>query len=189
MPKSLKYQRAKKNLLLFCAIILLFGMAVGIYYGNLHPISQNHLKTIQEENTIVSFLISHFSTTSSLFVLSFFFIGVPLAVVYLFIEGLSLGVTISLFISYYQLHGLLYIILFFLFSKIPFYLFYLLFLKKLMTIQKAILFFLIKKINPKEVIIKAAIGALLLIFLLCLYDLFFSFIIFPLMKQAPLLPN
>lgn len=169
----------QKNVLIFLAIILLFGIILGIYFGfNAKELMENTISNyvLKIEEQGYHFAISHFTILSLLFVLSFIGLGVPAAIAYLFFEGLTIGFCGSIFTLIIGVRGLIYILIFFLLTKIPFLFIYNFFFNKILLITKSLISWIIYKQSKKDYIINLALGCLILIVILLCYDLIFDFL-------------
>lgn len=165
-----------KNLWIFLSIILIFGIGVGIYFGITNPHTlENTLTNYTLENQITHFSLNHFTIFSVLLISSFLLIGIPLAIGYLFYEGMSLGFCITLFLSSFHIKGLLYIITFSIVTKLIFLCIYYLFFLKILNIAKCIISWVIYKNNKKDQLVHLTIGCLILLLFLFCYDLFLDF--------------
>lgn len=117
-------KKLKNNSLVrFVVALFLFGLAVGIvvyfsYKPNLNEYMDN-FKSLIVTTPNNTFLLN-FIIISSIFLLSLFVIGVPFIIFYIFYEGLSVGYTLSVFISFYGFKGALFYLLFFLVIKLVF---------------------------------------------------------------------
>ncbi len=177
MKKIGNVVKTHKNLWIFLIIILTFGIGVGIYFGiTSASVLDNTLNNYITNSSSTHFSLNHFTILSIILISSFLLIGIPLAISYLFYEGMSLGFCLTLFIINFQLKGFLYIIIFFLLIKIVFLIIYFFFISKILNIGKNILSWIIYKNNKKEQIIHLSIGCFVLILLLFCYDLFIDFI-------------
>ena len=184
--------KSKKNVLLFLIIILICGTVLGLYFGlQSKDIMQNTVSNYAlniKENTI-HFAIPHFIILSLLFVLSFIGLGIPAAIAYLFYEGLSIGFCSCIFSIIFGLKGFIYIFLFILITKLPFLFLFNFFFNKILAITKSILSWLIYKQNKKDHLINLAVGCLILIVILFLYDLFLDLFGLNLIRMLSFLLN
>lgn len=179
MKKISMQLKNQKNVLIFLAIILLFGIILGIYFGfNAKELMENTISNyvLKIEEQGYHFAISHFTILSLLFVLSFIGLGVPAAIAYLFFEGLTIGFCGSIFTLIIGVRGLIYILIFFLLTKIPFLFIYNFFFNKILLITKSLISWIIYKQSKKDYIINLALGCLILIVILLCYDLTFDFL-------------
>ena len=179
MKKISMQLKNQKNVLIFLPIILLFGIILGIYFGfNAKELMENTISNyvLKIEEQGYHFAISHFTILSLLFVLSFIGLGVPAAIAYLFFEGLTIGFCGSIFTLIIGVRGLIYILIFFLLTKIPFLFIYNFFFNKILLITKSLISWIIYKQSKKDYIINLALGCLILIVILLCYDLTFDFL-------------
>ncbi len=178
--KTLKqYTKKKKNAIIFVLILLTFGIGVGVYFGfiakdSLESLIQNYVLNLQKEN--IHFLIPHFTILALIFVLSFIGIGAFLGIGYLFYEGLSIGFCLTIFTSFYQAKGFLFILLFILLTKIPFLIFLSFFSAKSIQISKALISWILYKKEKKEKIIHLSLSCLITLLFVLIYDLFLTFL-------------
>lgn len=192
MKKISMQLKKQKNTVLFLAIILICGILIGIYFGNTakHTMTNtisNYALNIKEQS--IHFTIPHFTILALLFVLSFIGLGIPLAIAYLFYEGLSIGFCSSIFSILFGLKGFVYVIVFFILTKIPFLLIYNFFFNKITSITKAIISWIIYKENKKDLLVNLALGCLILIIIIFIYDLFLDFLGIKLIKTLSFLLN
>lgn len=181
-----------KNLWIFLLIILAFGFAVGIYFGILSRNSfQNTISNyaLSLTSNATHFSISHFAVFSILLISSFFLIGIPLAIGYLFYEGICFGFCLALFIINYQWNGFLYMLIFFFLTRLFFLLIFGLFLSKIIRIGKSIIKWVLYKKNQKDYIFHITLNCILLILILLCYDLFFDLIGIQLVRYFGFLLN
>lgn len=170
----------QKNLWIFLLIILLFGIGVGIYFGSISKeFLTNTLSNYaaNRENQAIHFTIPHFTILSLLFTFSFFLIGIPAAIAYLFYEGMSIGFCTCLFTSNFEFQGLIYIFLFILCTRGVFLLLYFFFFQKILLISKCILSWIIYKKWKKEEILKLSIKCFIIILILFVYDLILDYLL------------
>jgi len=177
MKQIAKNIKEHKNLWIFLTIILIFGIGIGIYFGITYGKAlENTLTNYALTDQATHFSLTHFVTLSLLLITSFLFIGIPLAISYLFYEGMSIGFCITLFTTTFHWKGFIYIFLFIVLTKLIYFLIYYFFFSKLINIGKSLISWLIYKKNKKDYIIHLAIGCFILILILFCYDLFLDFI-------------
>ena len=147
----------RNYLLLVCSLMGL-GIILGIiYYHFLNPDIQNSLI-----NTITNFqnfqyngILKYLTIMSLLLISSFFIIGLPLSLFYLFYESLSLGFILNIFYLTFKIKGLLYALIYLLINKLLVLLLLIIFVKKCLHISRLIIgHFIYRKDNViKEKII------------------------------------
>lgn len=104
------------SLVRFVIALFLFGLTIGIVvYFSFKPNLTEYINNFK--NLIVSspnntFLLNVI-IISSIFLLSLLIVGTPLIVFFIFYEGLSIGYTLSVFISFFGFKGALFYLLFF----------------------------------------------------------------------------
>ena len=173
LHKSLKEH---KNLWLFLAIILAFGMGVGIYFGiTSKDLLKNTVTNYSLTEQFTHFSVNHFVVFSVLLITSLLLIGIPLAISYIFYEGMSIGFCFTLFISTFHFKGFLYMLAFTILTKIIFFLLFCYFFLKILNISKSIIAWMIYKKNKKDTIVHLMIGCLLLLLILFCYDLLIDY--------------
>lgn len=170
--------RLLKNLWIFLLIIFSFGVAVGVFFAfqtsaSFSNVLSNYAVTFTEKSTY--FAITHFVILAVLFISSFFVFGIPLSIAYLFYEGISFGFCLALFSLIFSLKGFLFIFLFLLFTKIPFYIIFCFFISKLLSIGRSVLSWILTKNNKKDYLFQLSIACFVLVLILFCYDLIFDF--------------
>lgn len=164
-----------RNVWIFLGIILLFGIGVGIYFGfqsgnTLDNTITNYVTTIGNDG--FHFTITHFIILTVLLISSFFLFGIPLAVAYLFYEGITIGFCITLFMHSFGINGFFYMILFFLITKVFFLLLYAFYFTKLLSISKGIISMVVYKTEQKDKLIHLFISCFVLFIIMFVFDLF-----------------
>lgn len=163
-----------KKFLLFILIIIVIGLISGtIYYSFLKPeIKTNIFNTINELDTLrYNNIFKDLFIMSMLLVSSFFIIGIPLSILYIFYESFSLGFLTLLFLTLFHIKGLIYLIFFIAINKLIVFVLMLFFIKKIINIGRFTIGSIIYK---KETLIKEKI---ILNFVNSLYIIIFVFII------------
>mgnify|MGYP005809495311 FL=1 len=174
---NLKYCKEyfKKNqyFVLFLAVLLIFGIFVGLYLG------VSHIDILKEEvtyfvnnisNRAYNYLFFHFFVFVIGIVTSFLAIGVPFLCTVIFYEGMSIGFLIGIFSVTYGLTGFVFSIIFILITKL-FYLICLLFLfSKCLRIARKMIGKYIYKTDPSIIVVHLVKGCALCTFLLVIYD-------------------
>ena len=138
----LTYLKEQKKYLIFIGIILLIGLISGVVYYILlnSDIKENITETmINYNNFRYNSIIKDLIIMSNLLVTSLFLIGIPLGLFYLFYEGMSFGVILSIFIVNFKLSGLFYIIFYFLINKLLILLIMTLFIKKIINVGRYVI--------------------------------------------------
>ncbi len=175
-----------KKYLIFMLSIVLIGLIVGIIYY----ISQS----IDVKNRIIS-IISNYDSfkynaifkdliiMSILLVSSFLVIGIPLALFYLFYEGVSIGFLISIFLASFKIKGLIYLLFFLLVNKCLSFLLIFLFIQKIINIGRYVIGLIIYKNETviKEKVIQnftSSLSYIIIIFILNIFLYFLSSFLF-----------
>ena len=141
MVNNMNKQNIKKYLA-FIFILLLIGVISGIiYYYNLDSnIKENVINTLAEYKIVnINNIFKHFLILAIILVLSIFVVGVPLAIFYLYFEGVTIGFTITIFTIKFGISGLLYGIIYNLATKLFFLFLLVIFLNKIFNITKIII--------------------------------------------------
>ena len=168
-----------KSLLLFIAILFLFGVVTGFLFYfkqessvketvslSLTNLFQNNVFTIK--NIFYHFIIL-LIVCSTLFC----FIGLPILVIYIFFEGLTIGFILPIFFSLFKINAILYFLLYFLLVKFFFvFLLFMLFVKSIYYL-KSYLICLKKKSYD---FIKSLKYIVVLIFIILMNDCFVYFV-------------
>jgi len=138
----LKLFSQHKKHFIFALIVILVGFLSGIIYY----ILLNEETKLNISYTIINYtnfknnaIIKDLIIMSSLLVTSFFIIGLPLSIFYLFYEGLSYGFLISIFMHNFGISGLIYGSLFFVINEFLILLLIIFFIKKLINITRFII--------------------------------------------------
>ena len=149
MPKFITNH---KTYLLFVGIIIGIGILVGILYYQL--LDENVKNNIVQ--TITSFKIFKFNNIlkdliimSLLLVFSFFIIGLPLSIFYLFYESFSLGFLLNIFYVSFKIKGIIYFLLYFFINKLLVLILIIFFIKKIINISRYIIGYLIYRKDSK----------------------------------------
>lgn len=144
-----------KKYLKFIFIIASIGLLSGIiYYQFLSTEVQNNvINTIKELEIYNSnYIIKDLIIMSVLLVSSFFVIGLPLSIFFIFYESLSIGFLINLFFASFKIKGLIYILIYLLTNRFINIILLILFVQKIINISKLIISLLINKDNKNEYI-------------------------------------
>lgn len=137
-------QILKKNrkYLMFIFILILIGLLCGfIYYHFLSVETQNQIaNTIKNySNFRYNFIIKDLIIMSLILVLSFFIVGVPLSILFLFYESLSIGFLINTFFVSFGISGLLYSFAFIIINKLITLILIIFFIQKVINIGRLII--------------------------------------------------
>lgn len=109
------------NLVKFVVALFFIGVIIGaIFYFAYRPDLSGNIETFKDlissthQNTFLSSLV----LISAIFVLSITVIGLPVAIFYIFYEGLSIGYTLASFVFLYHIKGAIFYLFFFFVSKL-----------------------------------------------------------------------
>lgn len=169
-----KFINDHKNYLLFAVIVIGLGILIGIlYYQFLDENNKNNIVlTITNYNNFkFNNVLKDLIIMSLLLVSSFFIIGIPLSIFYLFYESFSLGFLLNTFFATFKIKGIIYFLLYFISNKLIVLLLMIFFIKKIINISRYIIGYLIYR---RDSTIKDKI---MINFKKCLYSILIIFII------------
>lgn len=177
----IKMISSNKKYLIFVGIILLIGFVSGIIYYNLLTTSIKEsisLTIINYNNFRYNSIIKDLIITSLLLVTSFFIIGIPLSLFYLFYEGLSLGLVFNIFLVNFKFNGLLYSLIYFLINKFLVLFIMVFFIKKIISIGRHIIGLIIykKDMSIKNKLVCSTINSIYLIVFILVINILLYFI-------------
>lgn len=169
-----------KKYFMFILIILVMGIISGIiyYYKLDNEIKDNIILSLNDFNIIhINNIFKHFTLMAIILILSFFIIGVPVSIFYLFYEGISIGFVFTIFSIKYGFSGFIYAIIFNLFTKFIFIFVLTIFIKKIYIISKVLILNIIitKNNNNKNIIITKFKSSLILILIVFISDIIIYF--------------
>ncbi len=138
----------------------------------------NNLNDLRYNNILKDLIMM-----SLLLVTSFFIIGYPLSTLFLMYEGFSFGFVFAGFINNFLLGGLIYSLIYILFSIVPIFLI-IVFSKKILNISKNILKLLFKKdsVTLKNNVINNFRNSLYIIVLTLVINLFLYIVSLPILN-------
>lgn len=128
-----------KKYLMFVSIIILVGVCSGIIYYNLlnSEIKESINYTMLNYNNFrYNNIFKDLIIMSLLLVTSLFIIGIPIALFYIFYEGLALGLILNIFSETFNISGLVYGIIYLLINKLLVLILMIFFIKKLIFISR-----------------------------------------------------
>lgn len=167
------FQSNKKYLMFIITTVgigILFGV---IYYHFLTTDVQD--KIILTLNNFTNFsynaILKDLIIMSLILVSSFFVIGIPLSIFYLFYESFTIGFLLNIFFAAFKLKGLLYIIIYIILNKVITFVLIILFIKKIINISRLMIGLIIYK---NDISVK---NKIILNFKNCLYIIIFTLII------------
>jgi hypothetical protein len=114
----------RKFLLKFVLSLFVVGIILGVifnlaYKANFEPDFESFKEFIGTGH--INTFMPHIILIIGTFILSISVIGIPLIIFYTFYIGLAFGFTITTFIKFYHLKGLLFYVLYFMSTKLIFY--------------------------------------------------------------------
>lgn len=114
---------ANKSLLLFVGIIFLFGILSGVFFYFQQDATFLKAMTLNLQNLFqtnvfdLKSIFYHFVILAFLIVLLFLFLAGPFCLLVLFLEGVSMGFLIPVFLTLYHLKGIFVFLVYFLLIK------------------------------------------------------------------------
>ena len=172
----LKYLKKHQKYLFFVLFIIIIGFSCGLIY---FLIQDNTIK-----NDIITSLNNSFSlkynailkdliSLSIILVLSFFVIGLPLGLFYLFYEGLSVGFMLLSFLYAYSFKGFIFFLFYFLINKLLFFILLIFYLRKIINIGRLTIGLIIYRQDnvTKEKLIQNFIKALFITIFILIIDI------------------
>jgi len=142
-----------KKYLKFVFVIIVIGLISGfLYYHFLNSeVQENIINTIKDYTIFNSnYIFKDLIITSVILVSSFFIMGIPLAIFFLFYESISLGFLINIFFVAFKLKGLIYIALYILINRLLVFFLIILFLQKIINIGRLVIGIILSK-NDKTI--------------------------------------
>lgn len=136
----------KKFLLLIVFVITISLICGYFYYYSLDDdIKVNIIENLKNYNIFnCNNIIKDLTIMSTILILSFFFIGLPLCITYLGYETFIIGFLINMFLNFYKIKGLSILLIYMVIRVIPLFLI-IIFLKKIINISKLSFKYLINK--------------------------------------------
>lgn len=131
-----------KKYLLFVLSIIAIGILLGIiyYYFLGNDTQEAVISTISNFNNFrYNAIIKDLTVMSLLLISSFFIIGIPLNIFYLFYESLSLGFLFNIFYITFKFKGIIYILLYIIINKLLTFILIIFFVRKCIRISRYII--------------------------------------------------
>lgn len=141
-----------KQFLVFVSAILIMGILSGIlyYYSLDQSIKDNVIITMNSFNVSgINNILRHVVILSIITVSSMLIIGFPLSLFYLYYEGIGIGFTLTVFTILSGMKGLLYSIIYIIFTKALFIFLLFISIKKILNISKLIVNYMVNKNSEK----------------------------------------
>ncbi len=184
--------KKNKKYLVFMVSIVLIGLIVGIiyYYIQSSNVKNNIINIISTYDSFkYNAIIKDLIIMSLLLISSFFIIGLPLSIFYIFYEGFSIGFLLSLFFASFKIKGVIYLLLFLLINKIIIFILMFFFIQKIINIARYMIGYIIYKKEGliKEKIIKNFISSLSYIIIVFFLNIFLYFLSSFLFKELAFL--
>jgi len=174
MVKNMFYKMQHyKKYQLFIFIVVIFGLISGLLYYNFLPSELKEtvdLTVRSMSNFQYNAIVKDLIVFSLLLITSFFLIGIPISIIYLYYECLSIGFLISIFFINFKLGGLLFILIYIIINKLITTFLLIIFIKKIYNISKLVLNLLIYKE-------RYSIDKIIINFKYCIYIIIFIFIL------------
>jgi len=175
------FWKNNKKFLKLIIWVLTIGLILGIgYFLFLNSdIKVQITETLQNYNNYrYNGILKDLIIMSFLLVLSIFVVGIPLQILFVLYEGISLGFLLSIFSANFGISGLTYGLLFIIFNKLITFLFMIYFIRKNLNISKYILSLIIyRKDNlATKKLFQNFYSALLIIIIVFLINLLIYYI-------------
>lgn len=168
-----------KSLLLFISVLFLFGFITGIlfYFKQEASVKESILLSLANlfQNNVFTIknIFYHFIILIVICATLFCFIGLPILVLYIFFEGITIGFIVPIFFSLFKINAIWYFLLYFFLVKFLFVFFlFMLFVKSIHYLKNYIL--CLKK--KSYAFIKNLKYIVILIFIILINDLFVYFV-------------
>ncbi len=140
-----------RNYLVFVIAIIAIGILAGIiYFHFLDEDTLNNLLTTLNNYNVIKYngILKYLTIMSLLLISSFFVIGIPFSLFYLFYESLSFGFLINAFYMAFKIKGLLYILIYLMVNKLLVFILLIIFVKKCIRIGRLMIgMFIYRKDN------------------------------------------
>lgn len=179
MDKMKTYFKKKKYLFLFLAVLILFGVVVGLFLGisNIDFLKENVLYYASHvEDQSLSYSLFHFFLLVISLATSFFGIGIPFLCAIIFYEGLTIGFLIGIFSCTYLIGGFFFSIIFILLSKLPYLFLLVLFILKCFEIARKMIGKYLYKTDPSLAVSNLLKACICIILLVLFYDTILYFV-------------
>lgn len=168
-----EYIKRNKLYLLFIAVLLIFGIVVGLYFGISHIDSLKedvlyYTSHIQERS--YNYLFFHFFVLVLGVILSFFGIGVPFLCALLFYEGMSIGFLLAIFAITYGFNGFLFAFIFLLITKLVYLICFWFLFSKCVKIARKMIGKYLYKTDPSLLLVHLLKGVSVFILFVMIYD-------------------
>ncbi len=130
-------------------IIVLISLLVGIIYFNMlnNNIKLDIINTLNNSKLNYNNIIKDLIIMCIILVTSFFIIGIPLSILYLIYNGLSLGFILSSFYSTYKINGIFYFLYYSFINKLIPFILIIIFIKRCIQISRLLIGYIIYKDN------------------------------------------
>ena len=140
-----------RNYLVFVLAIIAIGILAGIiYFHFLDKDTLNNLLTTLNNYNVIKYngILKYLTIMSLLLISSFFVIGIPFSLFYLFYESLSFGFLINAFYMAFKIKGILYILIYLIVNKLLVFILLIIFVKKCIRIGRLMIgMFIYRKDN------------------------------------------
>ncbi len=171
-----------KKYLLFLSIVFLVGLVGGgLFVFFLKEDSKEmvleNINAWVGSDLRISLFLPHIFALSVLFVLSFFIIGLPIYIFFMFYNGFSVGFTVASIGSIFQIKGIIYGIIYVLISRGIFLVLLLIFIFFLVRIGEKVFLIMTHKSNKNEgqLILGLVKKSLIVLLLILINDTFLYF--------------
>ena len=178
-----------KKLYLLMITFIVIGIVCGTIFLNVASEDAKEIIFLNINNYIqnmnnnhVNNIILHLIVLSSLVMSTFFIIGVPISMFYLFYNGFSIGFTINSFINIFGINGFIYGLIYILITKGLFIVLFTLLNIYLIRISKLIIDKIVNRISIKDKIYYLLIRCIIIISIVLLFDVLLYFFGIPLLN-------
>ena len=178
-----------KKIYLLMMLFIAIGIVSGIVFLNIASEDakeiillniNNYLQNIN--NYHINNILLHLIILSSLVISTFFIIGIPLGMFYLFYNGFSIGFIISSFINIFGINGFIYGLIYIVITKVIFIMLFSILIYNLIRVSKLVLDKIINKESIKDKIYILLIRCILIIGIVLIIDIVLYFFGVPLLN-------
>ena len=161
-----------KKYLMFILVIFVISVLLGFLYYNIlnDDVKNNIINTINDSKLINNNYLKDLIIMSTILISSFFIVGIPLSIFYLFYEFFTIGFLFNVFLNVYKVKSLLYILKYIVLNRFIPLIFIIIFIYRIINIGRYVVGLLLyKDVNIKSKIInnfKNSIYIIILFFII-----------------------
>ena len=185
-----------KKIYLLIIAFLVIGVICGIIFLNIASEDAKEIIFLNINNYILNMsnnhvnnILLHLIVLSSLVISSFFIIGIPISMFYLFYNGFSIGFIVSSFINIFGINGFIYGLIYVIITKGLFIILCSILTIYLIKISKLIIDKVVNKISIKDKIYYLLIKCIIIIGIVLLIDVLLYFFGIPILNIFKFLLN